>query len=141
MRFIATIVSICVAACWFSGSARAVDVETLDGLDPAHTTDAIGTSASFNGGTCGGRTGANCDRLDATFTLTVDFDAKTEGQRETIWETGGATVGWSINYEVPSTLVVRACGRGGIGIAVASFQLPPSLIDAGAAEEIGRAPH
>ena len=28
------------------------------------------------------------DKLDVTFTLSIDFDAKTEGDREVIWETG-----------------------------------------------------
>ena len=54
----------------------------------------------------------------ATFTVSIDFDATPEDSvdnagRELIWETGGGTIGYSICYEHPNTIVLRASGNGG----------------------------
>lgn len=51
-------------------------------------------------------------RLDATFRLLVDFDPKTEGDREVLLEIGGSTKGISLTYEIGSTLVMRVTGVG-----------------------------
>jgi hypothetical protein len=118
------------------GNAEAAVVETLDGLVPDHVyTNGVAapTTNSYNGASCGNRlTAPNraCDLVDATFTLTVNFEAKLDGEREVIWETGGATIGSSVCYEAPSTIIVRWAGLSGRAMAVASFQLPPSLLDA-----------
>ena len=78
------------------------------------------------------------DLLDVTFTAVIDFDAKLDGPRELIWESGGGWTGFSICYEAPNLLVLRNAGNGinpdgvlqaGWGLTTARFQLPAALID------------
>ncbi|MEM7385800.1 MAG: LamG-like jellyroll fold domain-containing protein, partial [Verrucomicrobiota bacterium] len=71
------------------------------------------------------------DLLDATFEATVDFESKTEGERELIWESGGATVGFSLVYEAESKLVLRAVGNGGNDVATLEYPLTADQIAAG----------
>ena len=78
------------------------------------------------------------DLLDVTLTAVSDFDAKLDGPRELIWESGGGWTGFSICYEAPNLLVLRNTGNGinpdgvlqaGWGLTTARFQLPAALID------------
>ena len=80
------------------------------------------------------------DLLDVTLTAVIDFDAKLDGPRELIWESGGGWTGLSICYEAPNLLVLRNAGNGinpagvleaGWGLTTARFQLPPALVDSG----------
>ena len=80
------------------------------------------------------------DLMDVTLTAVIDFDAKLDGPRELIWESGGGWTGLSICYEAPNLLVLRNAGNGinpggvleaGWGLTTARFQLPPALIDSG----------
>ena len=87
--------------------------------------DTIGPLATFNG------QGGGNDLLDATFEAVVDIDEKLDGAREVIFETGAGTIGFSIVYEAPNQLVLRATGNGGFSLAVARFVVPPAVLDAG----------
>ena len=78
--------------------------------------------------------GENSDVLDATFLIDVDFIDKIEGQRETIFETGAATIGTSFVYEAPNTLVVRSVGNNGRALVTASYALPQLVVDGGEVE-------
>ncbi|MCZ6796233.1 MAG: hypothetical protein O7J95_21690, partial [Planctomycetota bacterium] len=69
------------------------------------------------------------DQRDATFTASADFDEKLDGRREVIWESGGGTIGFSLVYEAPSTLVLRASGAGGFLLATIRYALPQGLIE------------
>ena len=92
----------------------------------------VGAHPTFNARNDG--FGENSDVLDATFLIDVDFIDKTEGQRETIFETGAATIGTSFVYEAPNTLVVRSVGNGGLALVTASYVLPQPVIDGGEVE-------
>lgn len=105
--------------------AHAIEVDTLVGEVPIETIDFLGALPTYNG---------IDDTLDATFVADIDFDAKDTTNRELIWETGGGTIGWSICYEAPSTIITRAAGNGGVDIAIASHQLTQAQIDAGELE-------
>ncbi|MCH2581831.1 MAG: hypothetical protein MK133_11640, partial [Planctomycetes bacterium] len=84
------------------------------------------------------------DRLDATFTVTADFDAKASGQREGLFESGGATIGTSLCYEAGSILAFRTAGNGlnpatdalqnGFGLVTIRYALPDGLLDGGDVE-------
>ena len=104
-------------------------VTDLDLLDPAEVINVLGALPTYNARAVGGF--AAVDLIDMTFTASVDFDEKLEGQRELIWETGGGTIGSSVCYEAPSTLVYRVVGLSGLALGTASFRLPPTLIEAG----------
>ncbi len=112
--------------------ANSIPPPECDGIDELDLATAIVTAVgplpSFdnNGGTN--------DKLDASFRVYIDFLAKDAGQREVIFETGGGTIGWSVVYEAPSTLVARASGAGGFELATARFRLSDALIDAGEVE-------
>jgi hypothetical protein len=71
------------------------------------------------------------DTLDATFRVCVDFEEKPDGDREVIFETGGATVGFSLVYEAGNQLVLRAAGGGGFELAVVNHTLTAGQLAAG----------
>ena len=133
---------ICLATFGFN-TARAVDVETLpDAADEVLNALSAGNNGlpTYNNRNVGGV--ATVDRLDATFTVSIDFDATTEAStgnrnagadtgREVIWETGGGTIGYSICYEHPNTIVLRASGNGGNSVATATVELSQDQLDAG----------
>ncbi len=101
------------------------DVSTLGA--PGEIWDATGNIPTYNNRTVGEF--ANVDRLDATFELTVDFDAKTGGVPEVLFETGGLTTGCSLVYEVGNRVAARVSTNNNILEAI--FALPPSLVEAG----------
>ncbi len=76
------------------------------------------------------------DLRDAAFRVFVDFEAKPEGERELIFETGGATIGHSVVYEAPNNLVYRANGNNGLSLAVVEHTLTQEQLDAGTIEVI-----
>ncbi|BCX49252.1 bacteriocin [Haloferula helveola] len=55
------------------------------------------------------------DTLDATFAMTVTLADHTTADRQTLWETGGGTIGLSLNYEAGNVLVMRMSGNDGGG--------------------------
>jgi hypothetical protein len=85
----------------------------------------LGTGASFDA-----LLGAT-DFTDASFRVVVDFEAKIDGEREVLFETGGATVGISLVYEAGNQIVYRAAGSGGFELATATYTLTPDQINAG----------
>ena len=80
------------------------------------------TLPTFNG---------NRDTEDVTFRVFIDFDPKPEGAREIIFESGGGTIGTSVVYEEPSTVVMRSSGSGGFALSTISYPLPQELLDGG----------
>ena len=76
------------------------------------------------------------DTLDATFAVCVDFEEKIDGEREVIFETGGATVGFSLVYEAGNQLVLRAAGGGGFVLAVVNHTLSIEQLAAGEIEVV-----
>ncbi len=78
----------------------------------------------------------NRDTEDVTFRVFIDFEAKPEGTREVIFESGGGTIGTSVVYEEGSTIVMRSSGTGGQVLATIRYPLTPSLIEGGDVEVI-----
>ncbi len=76
------------------------------------------------------------DTRDATFSLKVDFDAKTDGGPEVLFESGGGTVGLSLVYEAGNKLVIRQAGNGGIDVGTLEYALTDAEIAAGELELI-----
>ena len=126
---------ICLATLGFN-TARAADVETLpDAADEVLNALSAGNNGlpTYNNRNVGGV--ATVDRLDATFTVSIDFDAtpaeSVGDMRELIWETGGGTIGYSICYEHPNTIVLRASGNSGNSVGTVSVELSQEQIDGG----------
>ena len=93
--------------------------------EPVVITNELGTLPSFNGFE------GDQDTLDATFRACVDFDEKADPDIEVIFETGGATIGFSLVYEEGSKLVLRAAGDGGFTLAVVEYVLTAAEIAGG----------
>ena len=108
------------------------DPDDFASLPPA---DEIGTpSANLNGLGAGVSFDALLpanNLVDASFRLVVDFEDKVEGQREVLFETGGATIGSSLVYEAGNQIVFRAAGSGGLELATASHTLTAAQVAAG----------
>jgi hypothetical protein len=68
---------------------------------------------------------------DASFRLFVDFDEKLGGEREVLFETGGAGTGISLAYEAGNQLVFRASGGGGFVLSTVSHTLTAAQLGAG----------
>ena len=96
--------------------------------EPVLVVEEAGETTSLDVAVAGG------DKLDATFSVCVDFDAKLDGARELIWETGGGTVGISLMYEAGNKLVARTAGNGGFTLVTLEGVLPQSKIDTNAVE-------
>lgn len=106
--------------------------DDFNSLPPA---DEVGTP-SANLGVLG--TGTSFDALfsavdteDATFRICVDFEDKIDGEREVIFETGGATVGLSLVYEAGNQMVLRAAGGGGFVLAVVNHTVTADQVSGG----------
>ena len=84
---------------------------------PFANLNTLGTDSSFDA------LFSVADTLDVSFKMLVDFEEKIDGDREVVFETGGATVGISLTYEAGNNLVYRASGSGGLELAVAAHTL------------------
>lgn len=84
---------------------------------PFANLNTLGTGSSFDA------LFSVADTLDVSFKMLVDFEGKIDGDREVVFETGGATVGISLTYEAGNNLVYRASGSGGLELAVAAHTL------------------
>lgn len=92
---------------------------------PFANLNSLGTDVSYDA-----LFGTN-DTLDASFRLSVDFEDKIDGDREVLFETGGATIGSSLVYEAGNQIVFRAAGGGGFELATATYTLTAAQIAAG----------
>ncbi|MEM7384398.1 MAG: LamG-like jellyroll fold domain-containing protein, partial [Verrucomicrobiota bacterium] len=96
--------------------------------EPTETLRRVGPLATYQGRNSGD---ANWEFLDVTFLVNIDFEEKTEGNREVIWESGAGTVGLSMVYETGNQLVLRKSGNGGLDVATVEYELPASDLDGG----------
>ena len=128
--------ALCFALFLGNPQLPAVDVENLpNAADEVLNALSAGNNglATYNNRAINGV--AAVDLLDATFTVSIDFEATPADSvgdlRELIWETGGGTIGYSICYEHPNTIALRASGNGGNSVATATVELSQNQLDAG----------
>ncbi len=67
---------------------------------------------------------------DATFRVAIDFEAKADGAREMIFESGGGTVGLAAVYEAGNKVVLRAAGNDGLTVLTLEYTLTDSQLAA-----------
>jgi len=114
-------------------AVNCVGVEELE--VPSEVIGVLGPMATWDNADRSGN-GFRDDREDVTFRVSIDFEEKADGLREVIFDAGGGTVGFSLVYEAPSLLVLRAAGTGGANVATARFRVPSPLIEGGSLVEV-----
>ena len=127
---------LCLSLALAFSPARAADVENLPNAAD-EVINVIGNLPTYHNRAIGGV--VNIDRLDATFTVSIDFDATPADSvgnlRELIWVSGGCGIGFGICYEHPNTLVLRATSNradvAGPPILSASVELSQDHLDDG----------
>ena len=107
---------------FFVSQSRGEDVTELGEVAETFAIGNLSTLDNHGGGN---------DKLDATFGMVIDFEAKTEGDTEMIFETGGRTTGHTFLYEASNTLLLL--WRNGDATMAVRYTLP-----AGPSRSIGR---
>ncbi|MGI9244489.1 MAG: hypothetical protein ACR2RV_27055, partial [Verrucomicrobiales bacterium] len=107
---------------------QAAEVEELPAT-PTEVINVIGSLPTYHNRDDG--FGVTSDQLDMSFVVCIDFNEKPDGTRELIWETGGGTIGTSIAYEAPGTIVLRSAGNGGLSLLTVEYPLSAAEVAAG----------
>ena len=132
MKISFLISGICVGAV----SAATVNINTLADLgEPSETVNTIGQSATYQNRTVG-RVEAVTTK-DATFSVSIDFNAGESANNGVIWESGGATIGSTLSYnQFAATLSVHHSTNSGIALGVVTHQLTDAQVSGGEVEVV-----
>jgi hypothetical protein len=113
-------------------------LELNEGSDPTDIGDVpiafigqtpVGVEQVLRSGASYANTYVGLNVIDATFRLCVDLEAKVDGEREILFETGGGGNGLSLVYEAGNQLVLRSAGSG--ALAEVFYTLTASEVSAG----------
>ena len=117
-------------------SAATVSITTLADLGaPSETVDEIGQYATYSGRTVDGVAGVQTK--DATFAVSIDFNAGASTDNGVIWESGGATIGTSVSYnQAGKTVSVYHSSNGGNALGVVTHNLTEAQISGGDVEVV-----
>lgn len=132
MKISFLISGICVGAV----SAATVNINTLADLgEPSETVNTIGQSATYQNRTVGGV--AAVTTKDATFAVSIDFNAGDSANNGVIWESGGATIGSTLSYnQAAATLSVYHSTNSGNALGVVTHQLTDAQVSGGEVEVV-----
>ena len=132
MKISFLISSICVGAV----SAATVNINSLADLgEPSETVNTIGQSATYQNRTVGGV--AAVTTKDATFAVSIDFNAGDSANNGVIWESGGATIGSTLSYnQAAATLSVHHSTDSGRALGVVTHQLTDAQVSGGEVEVV-----
>ncbi|MDB4456100.1 PEP-CTERM sorting domain-containing protein [Akkermansiaceae bacterium] len=130
MKISFLISGICVGAV----SAATVNINTLADLgEPSETVNTIGQSPTYQNRTVGGVEAVTTK--DATFAVSIDFNAGDSANNGVIWESGGATIGLSYN-QAAATLSVHHSTNSGNALGVVTHQLTDAQVSGGEVEVV-----
>jgi len=132
MKISFLISGICVGAV----SAATVNINTLADLgEPSETVKAIGQTATYQNRTVGGVEAVTTK--DATFAVSIDFNAGDSANNGVIWESGGATIGSTLSYnQAAATLSVHHSTNSGNALGVVTHQLTDAQVSGGEVEVV-----
>jgi len=132
MKISFLISGICVGAV----SAATVNINTLADLgEPSETVKAIGQTATYQNRTVGGVEAVTTK--DATFAVSIDFNAGDSANNGVIWESGGATIGSTLSYnQAAATLSVYHSTNSGNALGVVTHQLTDAQVSGGEVEVV-----
>jgi hypothetical protein len=108
----------------------------LDDLGfPSETINAIGQLPTYQNRTFDGV--AQVNTKDATFAVSIDFNAGDSTNNGVIWESGGATIGSTLSYnQAAKTLRVHHSSNGGNALGVVTHQLTDAQVTGGDVEVV-----
>ena len=119
-----------------NSSSETVSVSSLADLGaPSETVNTVGQLPTYQNRTVGDVVGVHTK--DATFAVSIDFDAGGSSNNGVIWETGGATIGVSLSYnQAAATLSLHHSSNSGNALGVVSHQLTGAQITGGDIEVV-----
>ena len=117
-------------------SAATVSITTLADLGaPSETLNTTGQKPTYQNRTVDGVVQVNTK--DATFAVSIDFNAGASNDNSVIWESGGATIGTSVSYnQAGKTLSVYHSSNGGNALGVVTHNLTEAQISGGDVEVV-----
>ena len=119
-----------------AASSETVSVGSLADLGaPSETVNTTGQYATYSGRTVDGVAGVQTK--DATFAVSIDFNAGASTDNGVIWESGGATIGTSVSYnQAGKTVSVYHSSNGGNALGVVTHNLTEAQISGGDVEVV-----
>jgi hypothetical protein len=117
-------------------SAATVSITTLADLGaPSETVNTDGQKPTYQNRDLDGV--ENVHTKDATFAVSVDFNAGGSANNGVIWESGGATIGSTLSYnQAGKTLSVHHSSNGGNALGVVTHDLTDAQISGGDVEVV-----
>ena len=117
-------------------SSETVSVSSLADLEaPSETLNTTGQKPTYQNRTVDGVVQVNTK--DATFAVSIDFNAGASTDNGVIWESGGATIGTSVSYnQAGKTLSVYHSSNGGNALGVVTHNLTEAQISGGDVEVV-----
>jgi hypothetical protein len=117
-------------------SAATVSITTLADLGaPSETVNTTGQKPTYQNRDLDGVD--NVHTKDATFAVSVDFNAGGSANNGVIWESGGATIGSTLSYnQAGKTLSVYHSSNGGNALGVVTHDLTDAQISGGDVEVV-----
>jgi hypothetical protein len=117
-------------------SAATVSITTLADLGaPSETVNTTGQKPTYQNRDLDGV--ENVHTKDATFAVSVDFNAGGSANNGVIWESGGATIGSTLSYnQAGKTLSVYHSSNGGNALGVVTHDLTDAQISGGDVEVV-----
>ncbi|MDB4659066.1 hypothetical protein OAF07_02515, partial [bacterium] len=111
--------------------SETVSVSSLADLgEPSETVNTIGQSPTYQNRTVGGVEAVTTK--DATFAVSIDFNAGDSANNGVIWESGGATIGSTLSYnQAAATLSVHHSTNDGNALGVVTHQLTDAQVSGG----------
>ena len=116
--------------------SETVSVGSLADLGaPSETLNTTGQKPTYQNRTVDGV--AQVNTKDATFAVSIDFNAGDSAVNGVIWESGGATIGTSVSYnQAGKTLSVYHSSNGGNALGVVTHNLTDAQISGGDVEVV-----
>jgi hypothetical protein len=116
--------------------SETVSISSLDDLGASsETINAIGQLPTYQNRTFDGV--AQVNTKDATFAVSIDFNAGDSTNNGVIWESGGATIGSTLSYnQAAKTLRVHHSSNGGNALGVVTHQLTDAQVTGGDVEVV-----
>jgi hypothetical protein len=119
-----------------TASSATVSISSLGDLGvPSETINTLGFMPTYANRSLDGVTAVHTK--DATFAVSIDFNAGVNANNGVIWESGGATIGSTISYNQAAAAVsVHHSTNAGLALGVVTYQLTAAQVAGGELEVV-----